>query len=288
MAHNFAKISLTAKLAAYMRQFSDIPFAPDIASLVRAKKAFDRLLHHHALKTGDLDWYAPLFEARHKSIGAMIRRCAPRQILELAAGLSSRGLSMTADPHVHYVETDLDEMIAEKRALLGAISRRHRLLPRDNLRVLAANALDRDQLQAAVKSFRADQPLIILHEGLLQYLSSSETEQVAHNIHELLGQFGGIWITPDFSLKGDSANISDEQRKFRRIIAEATDRTMYDNAFESVEHLREYFRGLGFQIEVFNQLYLAPHLVSVERLGLPPALIDDLRPRLRLWVLKRA
>jgi O-methyltransferase involved in polyketide biosynthesis len=287
MAHNFAKISFTSKLTAYMRQFADITFASDVADLIGAGKAFDALLRQHALKPDDLTWYAPIFEARHKSIGAMIRRSNGHQVLELASGFSPRGLAVTADPKITYVETDLPQTIVEKRRLLSAISKRHRLMPRDNFRIVGANALEREQLQAATTYFQPGQPLLIVHEGLLQYLSSSETEQVARNIHELLGQYGGAWITPDFSLKADAENLSAQQETFRRIIAEATERTMYNNAFENMEHLREYFRGLGFQIEVFNQLYLAPNLVSIDRLHLPPELLDELRPRLRLWVLTR-
>ena len=37
----YAKISVTAKLAAYMRRFSDIPFAEDVAEVLQAREAFD-------------------------------------------------------------------------------------------------------------------------------------------------------------------------------------------------------------------------------------------------------
>jgi O-methyltransferase involved in polyketide biosynthesis len=287
MPHEFAKISLTAKLAAYMRLFTDIPYATDIAEIIRARAAFEAFLRDYHLAPEDLHFYAPVFEARYKSIGVMIRRTNARQVLELAAGLSPRGLEISAEPHVFYVETDLDEIVGEKRALISELQRRHRLPARNNLRQFAASALDREQLQAAAKYFKSGQRLLIVHEGLLQYLSASETECVARNIHELLGQFGGVWITPDFSLKSDSDHISEQQKLFRRIVHEATDRTLYNNAFDSVEHLREYYRGLGFQVEVINQLYLAPDLVSPERLRLPPELLDELRPRLRLWSLTR-
>ena len=288
MSYPFAKISFTAKLAAYMRQFSDIPFASDVADIVGARRAFEGLLRQHAMRSEDLHFYAPIFEARHKSLSVMIRRARAQQVLELAAGLSTRGLALTSDPKLRYVETDLPEPVTEKHELLAAISRRHRLLPRNNLRVTAADALDRDQLlQIATTHMQAGLRAVIVHEGLLQYLSSSETEKVALNIHELLGRFGGVWITPDFSLKGDAANFSDQQRKFQAVIAEVTERTLYNNAFENIEHLREYFRALGFQVEVFNQLYLAPHITSMERLRLKPELLDELRPRLRLWSLTR-
>jgi O-methyltransferase involved in polyketide biosynthesis len=287
MAHNFAKISVTAKIAAYMRQFTDIPFAEEVANLIGAGKAFDNLLRNYALKPEDLTWYAPIFESRHKSIGAMIRRSQSRQVLELASGFSPRGLALTADPRVLYVETDLPETAVDKRALLTEISRRHRLMPRDNFRIVPADALNLEKLQAATKYLQPGQPVLVVHEGLLQYLSSSETEQVARNIHALLGQFGGAWITPDFSLKADADNLPPQQILFRRIIAEATDRTLYNNAFENIEHLREYFRGLGFQVEVFKQDYLVPNLVSVDRLHVRPALLDELRPKMRVWSLTR-
>jgi O-methyltransferase involved in polyketide biosynthesis len=287
MPHEFAKISLTARLAAYMRLFTDIPYATDIAEIIRARSAFEAFLRNHDLTPEDLHFYAPIFEARYKSIGVMIRRTNARQVLEIGAGLSPRGFELSSESRTYYVETDLEEIVGEKRALLAELQRRHRLPARNNLRQVAANALDRGQLQAAANYFKPSQRLLVVHEGLLQYFSASETETVARNIHELLGQFGGVWITPDFSLKSDSANIGEQQKLFRHIVAEATDRTLYNNAFDSIEHLREYYRGLGFQVEVINQLYLAPDLVSPGRLRLPPELLDELRPKLRLWSLKR-
>ena len=38
----YAKISVTAKLAAYMRRFSDIPFAEDVAEVLQAREASSR------------------------------------------------------------------------------------------------------------------------------------------------------------------------------------------------------------------------------------------------------
>ena len=285
MSSTFAPISLTAKLTAYMRQFTDIPFARDVAELVQAKAAFENLLRDRHLKPDDLTWYAPILELRYKSITEMIRRSGAGQILELASGLTLRGLAMTADPGLDYVETDLDELTGGKSALISEISRRHRLSVRNNLRTLAANALERENLAAATENFRPGQPIAIVHEGLLQYLTATETETVARNIHDLLEKFGGVWITPDFSMKADAATVSEQQKQFRQIVASATDRTMYNNAFNDTEHLNAYFGRLGFQVEVFNQLYLAPNLVSAHRLR--PGLLDELKPRLRLWVLSR-
>jgi O-methyltransferase involved in polyketide biosynthesis len=285
MSPAFAKISLTAKLTAYMRQFTDIPFARDVAELIDARTAFQNLLRDQHLKPDDLTWYAPILEARYKSISEMIRRSGARQILELASGFTFRGLAMASDPGLNYVETDLEDVTVEKLALILEISGRHHLPARANLRTLAANALDPGNLAVATENFQAGQHVAIVHEGLLQYLTSTETEIVARNIHDLLEKFGGVWITPDFSLKADAADLSDPQRQFRQIVASATDRTMYNNAFDNSEHMNAYFGRLGFQVEVFNQLYLAPNIVSSDRLR--PGQLDEMKPRLRLWVLER-
>ncbi len=59
MPFDYAKISLTAKLTAYMRQFTGVPFADDVAELVHAREAFDHLLRDEHLTADDLTWYAP-------------------------------------------------------------------------------------------------------------------------------------------------------------------------------------------------------------------------------------
>jgi O-methyltransferase involved in polyketide biosynthesis len=284
MPLDYSKIALTAKLTAYLRQFTDISFAKDVAEVINARAAFEDLLWNKHLKADALIWYAPILEARYKSITEMIRRSDVHQVLELASGLSLRGLAMTADPALHYVETDLAELTAESSGLIEEIFRRHHFATRDNFHRLAANALEGEDLVRATENFAPDQPIAIVHEGLLQYLTSTETEAVAVNIRALLEKFGGSWITPDFSLKADAANISAEQQQFRQIVASATDHTMYNNAFDNAEHMNDYFGRLGFQIEVFNQLYLAPDLSSASLLR--PGVLEELRPSMRLWVLQ--
>ena len=66
--------------------------------------------------------------------------------------------------------------------------------------VTPANALDFEQVRAAVAVLDKSRPLTVLCEGLIMYLSKEETERLATNIHRLLGEFaGGSWITPDFT-----------------------------------------------------------------------------------------
>src|SRR5206468_6588306 len=99
--------------------------------------------------------------------------------LELASGVALRGLAMTQEPSVTYVESDLPELTDAKVSLVSALCRQYNLAIHGNLHLVAANALDNHQLQTAVKHFRRHQPVGVVHEGLLPYLSACEMVTVA-------------------------------------------------------------------------------------------------------------
>ena len=282
---NFKNISLTARLTAYMRQYSDIPFAKDVANRLRAEEAFEELFRDNELSPKDLLWHAPILEVRYKSVTETIRKLRATQVLELASGFSLRGLAVTQDPKVTYVESDLEELTEEKASLIADLRRQYRLAEHGNLHLVTADALDRSQLRSAAKHFRRDQPIAVVNEGLLQYLSANEMATVARNIRDLLMEFDGLWITPDFSLKQDVQDVSEQQRRFRRVVAAATERTMYNNAFDDNEQLLAFFDGLGLQTRVLNAVDAAPNVVSLDALKLSHQILDTAKSKLRLWVL---
>ena len=170
MTVNFKNISLTARLTAYMRQYSDIPFAKDVANRLRAEEAFEKLLRDNELSPTDLLWYAPILEVRYKSVEETIRKLRATQVLELASGFALRGLAVTQAPQVTYVESDLEELTEEKASLVD-LRRQYRLADHGNLHLVTADALDRSRLRSAAKRFRRDQPIAVVNEGLLLYLS---------------------------------------------------------------------------------------------------------------------
>ena len=75
-----ARISVTAKLSAYYRTFSDIAFAAEAAALIGADDAFEELVRTHGLDRDKLTFYAPMFEARYKSITQLIRTTGAAQV----------------------------------------------------------------------------------------------------------------------------------------------------------------------------------------------------------------
>jgi len=284
---DLAKVSMTAKLTAFMRQYSDIPFAADVAKFVHAEKAIELLQADQAFDPAELLWYAPFFEVRYKSVAAVIRKSGIHQVLELASGLSLRGLTMTRqDPELTYVETDLPELTEQKLSMVSELSKMHGFNQPKNHRFAVANALDLDQLKAAASGFDPQQPIAVVNEGLLQYLHRDELEQVTQNVCELLRTFGGVWITPDFAVKHDGKYLSEAQRRFRQAIADETGRTLYQDAFNNPDELRAFFARMNFNVQRLNQFEEAPDLASLHVLNeTTTPMWERVKPLLNLWVI---
>ncbi|HVY38694.1 MAG TPA: class I SAM-dependent methyltransferase [Polyangia bacterium] len=289
MSADPSRISVTAKLAAYYRQFSDIAFAAEAARRIDADSAFEQILREHGLEREKLTFYAPMFEARYKSITQLIRKSGASQVLELASGYSLRGLDLTLDGSLRYVEADLPGVIETKRALLEELRRQHGVAAQPGHVVTAADVLDPEQVRAAAAILDRGKPLVVLCEGLIQYLSKEEVESLATDLRRLLGEFaGGCWMTPDFTFKADARNVQPERARLREAVAGVTQRQLESAAFEDAGELDAFLRRVGFDVAVRSQVDETPAFTSIAALGLSPALVDRFRPLLRVWVMTPA
>jgi O-methyltransferase involved in polyketide biosynthesis len=286
MAADPSLISVTAKIAAYYRQFSDIPFAHEVAQRIGADAAFDQILREHGLDRDKLTFYAPMFEARYKSITQLLLHSGATQILELASGYSLRGLDLTRRSAVRYVETDLPDVVEAKLGLLEEIRQHHALPGNPHHIVTAADALDFDGVRSSAAVLDRSRPLTILCEGLIMYLSKDQTEQLATNIRRLLGEFaGGSWITPDFTFKVEARDLPPERVRLREAITGVTQRQIDASAFEDGHDLAVFLGRAGFNVQVRSQVDETPSFSSTQALGLSPATIERLRGVLRVWVM---
>lgn len=289
MPADSALISVTAKIAAYYRQFSDIPFAREVARRIGADAAFDRILTEHGLQREKLTFYAPMFEARYKSITQLIRQSGASQVLELASGYSLRGFDLTRTGALRYVETDLPEVVAAKVSLLDDLRNDHAIPRSGQHRVVAADALDFDAVRSAASAFDPSAPLTILCEGLIMYLSQDQTAQLATNVRRLLAQFsGGCWITPDFTFKAEATNLPPERVRLREAITGVTQRQIDASSFEDGQDLAAFLGRAGFEVQVRSQVDETPSFSSTQALGLSAASIERLRSVLRVWVMTPA
>jgi len=267
MKESYEKISPTAKFIAYLRSFTDIPYAKEIAEVSDAKKAFEEL-------AGDskesLIRFSAYWEARYKATNRIIRRNGITQILEVAAGLSPRGIAMTENPDVVYVVTDLPQILDQERMITeAALSKLN--YQRPNLHFEVANALDRESLSTALSIFRLDRSVAIITEGLLPYFNHEEKTVLANNIHEVLTKYRGVWITSDVHTKQyrDAATRLDAKMRQRQDrIARSTGSNLESNFFADENDVRRFFETAGFQIEEYQYSNVVQDLSSIRLLNL--------------------
>jgi hypothetical protein len=127
----------------------------------------------------------------------------------------------------------------------------------------------------------------VIHEGLYQYLSMDEKEQLAHNIRHILQRFGGVWITPDFATQEDSQrwfNGADATRARQRI-TKLTGRDFADRAFDNHDHIGQFLTRLGFHCEVVPQIDGSFELSSLEQEAGLSAEFQRLKKALKLWIM---
>lgn len=260
----YNKISTTAKLVANLRALTDIPFAREIAAASGAEKDFQALAGESA---ESMKRIAFIWEARYKATDQIIADYAIKQVLEIAAGLSPRGLAMTEDPDVVYVATDLPQILEQERVIVESLLAKLNTT-RPNLHFWAVNALERNNLLHAASPFQYGSPIAVITEGLLPYFTRVEKRTLADNIHDLLTRYDGIWITPDVAtkhLRKQFLQADDQVQQRMTNIADATGRDLEENAFEDENEVRQFFTDAGFAIEEYPHSNVIEELSSVKR-----------------------
>jgi O-methyltransferase involved in polyketide biosynthesis len=154
--------------------------------------------------------------------------------------------------------------------------------------VTAADVLDLGQLQLAAAGFDRGRPLVVLCEGLVGYLTREETACLTRNVHRLLGEFtGGSWMVPDFAFKTELRDLPPERLRLREAITGVTQRQLDASAFEDGDDLAAFLHRAGFDMQVCSQVDKTKSFSTLAALDLSPAVIDRMRPLLRVWLMTR-
>lgn len=287
MSKHHESISPTAKLVAFWRSFSDIPFSKDVATFCETERVTNELFSGILSEEHRQSILPALIEMRYKSLSQFLLRNRYTQVLEFASGISLRGLSMTSDQTLTYVETDLNALTEEKKKLVSAIADKHALSARENLFLHVANVLNYDEIEPTLAHFSKNKPLAVIHEGLVQYLSHREKTIAAQNIHRILKKFSGAWITPDLDSVKQLHNLGlapEQFTKFIGVIEKVTGINFLAHAFQDEKEVHDFFNPLGFHVQSEPQLQDDIKLSSLEGLKNASAL-RALLGNLRLWIL---
>ena len=239
---DYSSISPSARSLLLLKGLTDIPFTLEAAKLITYPETYEP---DFELKDFVL-WARVLhFENRYKSINQLLAGLPVSNILELSSGFSFRGLYSTLHRNVHYIDTDLPDVITTKQSLLSSLLQAEQA-PKGQLETLPLNALHQTEFANITNRFPEGE-LAIINEGLLVYLNMDEKRKLCHNIRNVLQQRAGYWITADIYIKSDRNLLSMiGNDKLKRFFEE---HRIEENKFESFEAAETFFKSEGFVID---------------------------------------
>jgi O-methyltransferase involved in polyketide biosynthesis len=205
---DFSSISPSAKMLLLVKSQTTLPFAREAAELLWGAQAVESARANVAVTPGAVK-RREHFEARARSVDEALRDLGAKRVLEIAGGLSFRGLAMAARDEVFYLDTDLPAIAAIKS---GLVPRLHPAPLAGKLVVHPLDALDGEAFRAAVSEIPRG-PIAVVHEGLLMYLDDAEKARLATNVREALLERGGAWITADVYRRSETHLFRDERTK---------------------------------------------------------------------------
>lgn len=204
---DFSSISPSAKALLLVKAQTALPFARRAAELLWGASAVQQAERETASTPGAAG-RREHFEQRSRSIDAAIEIVGSPRILELAAGLSFRGLDVASRrADAFYLDTDLPEIASMKTEL---VARLHPAPLRGTLFVRPLDALDREAVRTTVSLLPAG-PIAIVQEGLLMYLDDAEKAALAATVRGVLLERGGAWITADVYVRSALRPHRDER-----------------------------------------------------------------------------
>ncbi|MDF5711950.1 MAG: class I SAM-dependent methyltransferase [Nostoc sp. S4] len=267
--NDFDKIVLTGFMVSLARQFTDIVYAQELAQLIE-KEGLVKLSQPQNQDKSVL--LTARVEARYKAINQVIAQYQITQVLELASGLLPRGLLMSKNPNITFIESDLPEMIRYKQQLIQQL-----VGERSNLHFIEIDATSRpSEFIKSTPLLKAGQPVMILCEGLLTHLTLVEKELVCTNIREMLHRYSGVWITSDFIDTGSLMRSQQDDSGLKKLLQAGTNltgRSLVNNNFGTLEQARQFVYEQGFRATEYNMLKVIDELSCLEILGIDPEVV---------------
>lgn len=247
---DYDEISSTAIVTSYPRIFTNIPYEKEI---------YDFLSNNCNEKVSLNKMLAPEIEARYKLTNKLLDNSNIKQVLELAAGYTSRGLIYSYKGY-NYVEMDLEKVSNTKINIVKYIEKD---IPKP-LKIISGNALRYLDYSKCDTYFDENKPVAVINEGLLRYLTFDEKRIVAENVYSFLKKYGGIWITCDVTPK-KFIQIQDKALpNFNKNLTNVTSRNNLSDRFENLEHIKQFFGDVGFElVEVHKFSEIKEELYSV-------------------------
>lgn len=256
---NFESIIPTALHTAYPLIYTDIPYANEIYEALCEYGFPDNL------KNDKLTFE---IEARYVLIDKFLKESEITQVLELACGFTSRGLNFCQqNADFVYVELDLPKVIKEKKSILNKVVGN---LP-NNLYFVEGNALNKDDINKALKHFDLSKPIAVINQGLMRYLDFDEKRTLTRIVYDVISRNNGIWLTCDFTpakfLVTEDKNLTGKE-DYNKKLTQVTDRNNAAWRFKDKKEVEKFLQEENLKIEWHDFVESTPMLSSKEKFGL--------------------
>lgn len=200
MADDHARIAPTAHVTAWIWRRIGMPHA-EVFATRRGWRLFWAFELLGAWWTRLLDRSPSLtqvLEYRHKLIEGAALGHRPDLLVEIAGGLSRRGVTFAVDHGIRTVEIDLPHMVAAKTAVLGESPLADRL---DLHTVTALDALS-DGFAEALREVVGDaQRPVVVMEGLITYFRMDQRERLLTSVARGLAGKDAIVLADLYTLE---------------------------------------------------------------------------------------
>jgi O-methyltransferase involved in polyketide biosynthesis len=185
--------------------------------------------------------------------------------VELASGLSPRGIVWAEEnPKYTFIEVDLPDEVDLKWKIIEKLIKAKAInAPHHNFGTIKGSVTEEKVFKKLTFSFNSGEPVGVICEGLLRYLSFADKATLASHIHKLLQKFGGMWVTPDIEILTDS-----EQIRLRRQSVGMRGVNVEENIFTDIPSAKKFFEDLGFAVAMDPLVQITPELASIDRCGL--------------------
>lgn len=90
---------------------------------------------------------------------------------------------------------------------------------------------------------------------------------------------GGVWITPALTTKKRALRMQGYNKAAQKLfqaISKTTDRSLLENSFNDMEHVKRFVLEQGFNIKEYTQLEVMDKLTSLKQWGVAPDSIKSI------------
>lgn len=256
----FNKISPTAKITSHAWNYLGISNSEHFID--KNFSLFITLIRligipYFASKKNDYIYY--MLEPRHRAIDYFILTKFPyNQIVELACGLSPRGMTFSDNPQLNYIESDLPKILKTKKEKVENIYKT-RNVDRKNHNFVELDLINEKMTDKISHLLNKNEKTLVITEGLTPYFEMEQLRKIFTNIASFLkANGGGVYITDMFHVEDLQRNIYNSNlMKIALKLLNAHIKADIDNSDEGQTFLRDC--GFDF-VETINPLHFSKQL----------------------------